>query len=120
MDREVDPVCYFHGTVGAGKSRLLAALTCLLMRQGMLVVFIPDCNDLLADPTGYVTAALEFAYSSKGLRPHLEALHLPALDESTALERLTQFCSHVAENTDRALFIVDQANALEDAESETQ
>jgi len=72
MDRDVEPVCYFHGTVGAGKSHLLAALTCLLMRQGMLVVFIPDCNDLLADPARYFTAGLEFAYGSKVPWQHLE------------------------------------------------
>jgi hypothetical protein len=116
MIRDGYAVRYFHGTVGAGKSHLLAALACLLMRQGKIVVFIPDCNELLADPAGYFAAALEFAYVNKNLQPHLQALLLPTPDESTTLERLTQFSSHVAENADRPLFIVDQANALEDAE----
>jgi hypothetical protein len=116
MNRDVNAVRYFHGTVGAGKSHLLAALACLLTRQGKIVVFIPDCNELLADPAGYFAPALEFAYGNKDLPPRLQALLLPAPDESTTLERLTQFCSHVTENGDRPLFIVDQANALEDAE----
>jgi hypothetical protein len=107
---------YFHGTLGAGKSHLLAALACLLMSEGKLVVFIPDCNELLADPAEYFGAALELAYDDNELfGPELKALRLHRPEESTALERLTQFCWEVAKNGDCALFIVDQANALDDA-----
>jgi len=35
-----------HGTLGAGKSHLLAVLTCVLRKEGMRVVYLPDCRRL--------------------------------------------------------------------------
>jgi len=105
---------FFHGVLGAGKSHLLAALTCLLMREGEIVVYIPDCSDLLGNPVGYFRTALEFAYYSREhARSHFKALRREVVKERIALERLSDFCNKRLEK-DTAFFIVDQANAFDD------
>ena len=115
MNRRVNPRFFFHGTLGAGKSHLLAALACLLRREGKLVVYVPDCSELLADPTEYFRTALELAYDRNvPLRSHLKSLRREEVDALVALERLKYFCRLVATPSDPALFIVDQANALDD------
>ena len=38
---------HIHGTLGAGKSYLLAALGSLLWKEGVRVVYVPDCYELL-------------------------------------------------------------------------
>jgi hypothetical protein len=115
MNRKGNRRNHFHGMLGAGKSHLLAALACLLRREGKLVVFIPNCNELLADPTEYFGAALEAAYGGNRLYgPKLKAVRLQKPDRSTVLERLT-FCWEVAKYGYPALFTVGQANALDDA-----
>jgi len=105
---------FFHGVLGAGKSHLLAALACLLMREGEIVVYIPDCSDLLGNPAEYFRTALEFAYDSREhVRSLLKALRRKVVKEHVALERLSYFCNKRLKN-DTAFFIVDQANAFDD------
>jgi len=104
---------FFHGVLGAGKSHLLAALACLLMREGEIVVYVPDCSELLADPKEYFRTALEFAYDSRDARSHFKALRREVVKEHIALERLSDFCNKRLEK-DTAFFIVDQANAFDD------
>jgi hypothetical protein len=114
MNRRVNPRYFFHGTLGAGKSHLLAALACLLMREGKVVVYIPDCSELLANPRDYFRTALQLAYHSNELfRSHLKGLGCEKVDELVALQHLKAFCRMVATEDDPALFIVDQANALD-------
>jgi hypothetical protein len=36
--------CWLYGTIGYGKSHLLAAITCYLTVAGKRVVYIPDCR----------------------------------------------------------------------------
>lgn len=38
---------YLYGTLGYGKSYLLAAVVCFLIQRGMNVVYLPDCRALL-------------------------------------------------------------------------
>ena len=38
---------YLYGPSGSGKSHILAALVCLLIRKGKHVVYIPDCRTLI-------------------------------------------------------------------------
>jgi len=115
MNRRANPRYFFHGTLGAGKSHLLAALACLLMREGRIVVYVPDCSELLADPKEYFRTALEFAYDSREhARSQLKGLRREEVDELVALERLKHFCRLAATPSKQALFIVDQANALDD------
>jgi len=106
---------FFHGVLGAGKSHLLAAHACLLMREGEIVVYVPDYSELLADPKEYFRTALEFAYDSREhARSHLKGLRREEVHELVALERLKHFCRLAATPSNPALFIVDQANALDE------
>ena len=40
---------YVYGTRGYGKSRIVAALACLLVRNNQRVVYIPDCRAMLSN-----------------------------------------------------------------------
>ncbi|KAF8431713.1 hypothetical protein BGX38DRAFT_1177614 [Terfezia claveryi] len=53
---------YLHGTQGSGKSHILAALTCLLMKKGHRVVYIPDCRALILDLFRYLQFSLILAH----------------------------------------------------------
>src|SRR5258705_9920619 len=49
---------YLFGGKGLGKSHILAALACLLVRKGTQVVYLPDCRAWLFDPLSYLRNAL--------------------------------------------------------------
>lgn len=38
---------FVYGTIGYGKSHILAAMTCFLIRQGKRVVYLPDCRAMI-------------------------------------------------------------------------
>lgn len=98
---------YLHGTLGSGKSHILAALTCLLLKEGHRVVYLPDCRALLRHVFGYLQCALVLAYhrdSDTAARHYLE--------RCKTIEQLATFCDK-ASTDHRLLFIIDQANALE-------
>jgi hypothetical protein len=87
------------------------------MREGKLVVYVPDCGELLANPAEYFRTALELAYNSyEPFRSHLRCLRREGVevDRLVRLQRLKSFCMLVATKSNPALFIVDQANALDD------
>jgi len=65
---------YIYGTRGYGKSHILAALACLLVRTKERVVYLPDCRAMLQEPLGYLRKALLFAFadsSSSDYREHI-------------------------------------------------
>ncbi|KAF8417640.1 hypothetical protein EV426DRAFT_622182 [Tirmania nivea] len=95
---------YLHGTLGAGKSHLLAALTCLLIKEGHKVVYLPDCRALLRDPFSYIRGALRLTF-------HDHTQRATFLDDCETLQQLERFC-YEASSEFRLLFIIDQANAL--------
>jgi hypothetical protein len=94
---------YVYGTRGYGKSHMLAALACLLIRQGERVVYLPDCFAMLPDPLKYLQVALLFAIRDASSREQI--------DRCETLDALASFC--VNYNTGRLCFIVDQLNALD-------
>ena len=104
---------YLHGTLGSGKSYILAALTCLLMKEGHRVVYLPDCRALLRDVFRYLQFALVLAYHGASERTSREYL-----ERCQTIEQLTTFCFQ-ASSDHRLLFIIDQANAL-DPEDESR
>ena len=100
------PRLYFiHGTLGAGKSYMLAALCCLLRRNGKRVVFLPDCRAMLRDTFKYLQAALRLTFID-----HPQAYQY--LCASTTTDHLIDFC-YKASNEIRLLFVIDQVNALD-------
>ena len=95
-----------HGTLGAGKSHLLAALTCVLRKEGMRVVYLPDCRGLLDNPFRYLRHALRLAF--------FDTLEIQEfLIASERIEDLRKFCNDAASAQHRILFIIDQVNALD-------
>ena len=96
---------FLHGTFGAGKSYLLAALACLLVKERMSVVYLPDCRAMLRNPFEYLRAALELTFAGNIAAGTF-------LRSATELEELGQFCS-VASGEFRLFSIIDQANALD-------
>jgi len=93
---------FVYGTIGWGKSHLLAAMVCLLMRKGRKVVFLPDCKALLREPVDYFRSALLLTCAAE-----------PAVQAQVAtlcsVEAVVRFCKARNDLT----FIVDQFNALE-------
>jgi energy-coupling factor transporter ATP-binding protein EcfA2 len=90
-----------HGTAGFGKSHIVAAMVCLLIKQGRLVVYLPDCKVMLKDRVDYLRAALRLTFhGDKGVQRELMEA-----DEKGLLDR----CKW----TKDLMFVVDQLNALD-------
>lgn len=60
---------HFNGLTGIGKSHILAALACLLMRQEKTVIYIPSCAILVRDPIRHFKefASLAFPNSQEDI-----------------------------------------------------
>ena len=93
---------FIYGTIGWGKSHLLAAMVCLLMRKGRKVVYLPDCKEMLHKPVEYFRAALLLTFASQ---PVVQALVARLL----TIEDLVLFCDSHTDLT----YVIDQFNALE-------
>ena len=92
---------YLYGTFGSGKSHILAALACKLIREGERVVYVPDCATLLDDFEWAIRTALCCAFYDSPLLETIES----ALDFDALLRFWRQ--------QRKLYFIVDQLNALE-------
>jgi len=96
---------YIQGTMGYGKSHILAALASLLSRSGKRTVYLPDCGEMLANTMEYLQTALLCAFadpSSSDKRKTIRTLE--------SLNDLKGFCCANL----RMYFIIDQMNALDD------
>jgi len=102
------PQLYIHGTIGYGKSHILAALVCLLRRLGKRAVYIPDCRQILASPIAYIKSALICAFSDPDSKPQRNDIR-----KLSTQEDVVSFC--VMMHRRSLYFIVDQMNALETA-----
>ena len=95
---------YIQGTIGYGKSHILAVLVGFLSRKGKRVVYLPDCRELLARTMRYMQTALLCAFAdpaSSGVRDEIRALK--------SSEEVVAFC----EQHRSTYFIIDQINALD-------
>ncbi|KAJ7451059.1 hypothetical protein FB451DRAFT_1186390 [Mycena latifolia] len=110
-DGTASSAAFLHGTIGAGKSHLLAALAVWLRLQGKMVVYLPDCDDLVKSPRQYIAAALLCAFSGQGLDHLTKRAQIRCLDSDLALE---QWCREQYGEGIRFYFLIDQLNALED------
>lgn len=54
---------WFYGTIGYGKSYILAALVCFLMKSGHRVLFLPDCRTWLDEPEAYLQDAMRLTWA---------------------------------------------------------
>ena len=101
--RQCQAIYLFRGK-GLGKSHILAALMCLLVRKGTQVVYLPDCRAWLFNPLIYLRNALVFAFIHSEVSLHEEIL------DCENLESLANFCACYQ---NWLCFIVDQVNALD-------
>ena len=96
----------FYGTIGYGKSHLLAALVCYLFSTGSQVIYIPDCQQCLRNPVEYVRTAMLLAWVGN------YALQMEIMDLETRLDILGFLDDRAAEGR-QVVFVIDQMNALE-------
>jgi hypothetical protein len=90
--------------MGYGKSHLLAALVCLLIKEGKCVIYIPDCAALVMKPIVTLRAALLPVFSGE---PKI-------IEKIMAADGVTQFIRIIQDYEDgRLYFVIDQANALD-------
>ncbi|KIM82083.1 hypothetical protein PILCRDRAFT_484362 [Piloderma croceum F 1598] len=98
---------YIYGTGGYGRSHILAALACLLVRNHQRVVYIPDCRAMLSRPLVYLRNAFLFAFAD----PQSE--YRKGIWECQHVEALGDFCEKYEYEGGRLCFIMDQLNALD-------
>ncbi|KAJ7109945.1 hypothetical protein C8R44DRAFT_800995 [Mycena epipterygia] len=101
---------FLLGTIGVGKSHLLAALTVFLRRQGKVVVYVPDCADLVMSPVRYMGAALLCAFSGQDLESRSKRNEIRALGSARDIEA---WCRNQSALGVRFFFLVDQLDGLE-------
>lgn len=105
-----DKVLYIYGSIGYGKSHILAAMACLLIQQGKRVVYLPDCRAMLADFLSYLQAGLLLAFGdSKHYQRRIQGFKRRT--------DIIDFCKHISMRNIRLYFIVDQLNALDEEHS---
>jgi hypothetical protein len=94
-----------YGTLGFGKSHMLAALVTLLIRQGeRKIVYIPDCKAFLENSFQYMRSALLTTFFRDEER-FIQVLNAQILVD------LKYICLSVADGD--LIFIIDQYNAIE-------
>jgi hypothetical protein len=97
---------WVYGSMGYGKSHLLATLVYFLTAQGYRVVYLPDCQVLCHDPARYLTVSLLFAWADN---PQVIS-KIVSFRTMGDIERFFQ------DNWDPVVFVTDQVNAFEGPE----
>jgi hypothetical protein len=95
-----------EGSMGYGKSHLLAVLAALLLRSGRRPVYISDCRELLGNTLSYLQSALLCAFAD----PSLSSIQ-DEIRACSSLDDLVYFCGD--QSVTPLYFIIDQKNALE-------
>ena len=119
MNLKQDRQLHFHGSFGSGKSHMMAALVCLLKREGRTVVYLPDCYELfLSEPSLYVIKALSLTFNNDPhLRSEVRRLAHVSVGKDSNPSRLdwevTAFCNMVSNLGKTIILVVDQVNLLD-------
>jgi Cdc6-like AAA superfamily ATPase len=111
-----------YGPFGGGKSHMLAALVCLLGRLKKTVVYIPDCHELnTPSRCSYLIQALVFAFANDHfLGEKITELARICEDNSDPKElepKVISFCNEAASKGQFILFVLDQADSLDENSS---
>ena len=105
--RTTQSMYYLHGTLGYGKSYILAVLSVALIKKGYKVVYLPDCGRLARSFTEYLKNALLLTYAND-TGAQEEFLGCQNANE------LTQWCVARSSRLDERLyFVIDQLNVLD-------
>src|SRR4051794_15068421 len=59
---------WLYGTIGYGKSHLLAAVACYLIAAGDRVIYIPDCRQCTKKPVEYFRTAMLLSWADNSKR----------------------------------------------------
>ncbi|KAF8538315.1 hypothetical protein BDD12DRAFT_806239 [Trichophaea hybrida] len=94
---------WLHGTTGYGKSHLLAALVCFLIKSGHRVLYLPSCHPLVHAPMCYLQDAMELTWADSP----------DALQQIRALETLPEIISFFHGVEEEVIFVIDQMEALQ-------
>jgi len=94
---------WLYGTIGYGKSHVLAALVCFLMKSGHRVLFLPDCRAWLDGPVRYFKQAMRLAWAD-------DPAALRVIGGMKTLTEITDFFETIHQ---RVIFVADQMNALQ-------
>lgn len=97
---------YITGSLGWGKSHLVCALVCSLMRLNKRVLYAPDARWLTCDSFQYLRDSFELAFAD-------DAETLKDLDDCTTMQHLEKLAQNLAKRGVTMYIFVDQANALE-------
>ena len=92
-----------YETWGCGKSHILVALACLLVRQGKQVVYLPNCFMMLLDPLQHLWLALLFTIQDASSQEQILSCK--------TVNNLTSFCALYT--TGQLCIIANQLNALD-------
>ena len=96
---------FLCGTMGYGKSHILACIALLLIQKGEGVVYLPDCRALLGNVVPYVKAAMLLTFGdSPVIQQRVQGLR--------TMEDITDFFLRRTPLR-KIFFIIDQFNALE-------
>ena len=90
---------------------MLAALACVLVRNGKKVAYLPDCRALVKAPLHRLQFALKFAFHSQ---PDIQGL----IQQTKNLDDVYQLCRAIA-GQHIIYFLIDQCNALDFMDSST-
>lgn len=97
---------YIQGTMGYGKSHMLAVLVGLLSRNGKRVVYLPDCRELVRNTISYMRTALLCTFANPFL--------FDVRNEIRALESEDDIIAFCQQPENRSMYIViDHINALD-------
>ncbi|CAG8643231.1 4952_t:CDS:2 [Ambispora gerdemannii] len=98
---------FIYGTVGYGKSYVLTAIACYLLRSGRRVVYLPDCRELAVNPVEYIKSALFLTYVDDDAK-------ISEINACENFDQIIKFCESLDE---KLYFIVDQMNALDELDN---
>ncbi|CAB5372250.1 unnamed protein product [Rhizophagus irregularis] len=82
--------CFIYGTIGYGKSHILATIVWFLLRTGKRVVYLPDFHELAIDPVDYVKSALYLAYENNNYK-------INKIYTCKTLNEIEKFCKEESE-----------------------
>ncbi|PKC55633.1 hypothetical protein RhiirA1_113727 [Rhizophagus irregularis] len=95
--------CFIYGTIGYGKSHILATIVWFLLRTGKRVVYLPDFHELAIDPVDYVKSALYLAYENNNYK-------INKIYTCKTLNEIEKFCK---EESEPLYIVVGQMNFLD-------
>jgi len=93
---------YVYGSMGFGKSHILAALVCALTRQNRQVIYIPHCGEAYRDPQYHMERAFLFAFADS-------PSDVKCISQWKNFDDIIVFCR----SKNRLYFVIDQENALD-------